>query len=71
METEQRTTYGIAEWVATLRARRTEEELAALAVGTREREAARRSSPEEPEFHHELRAALVPEAEWGVATYRG
>jgi hypothetical protein len=32
---EQRT-YGIAEWAATLRARRTEKELAALAAVTRE-----------------------------------
>ena len=32
---EQRT-YGIAEWAATLRARRTEKELAALAAATRE-----------------------------------
>ena len=44
MENEQRT-YGIPEWAAALRVRRTEEELAA---GTREREAARRSSPQEP-----------------------
>jgi hypothetical protein len=70
VETEQRT-YGIAEWAAALRARRTEEELAALAAGARDREAVRRSSPQEPEFHPKLRAALVPEAEWGVATYRG
>jgi hypothetical protein len=70
VENEQRT-YGIPEWAAALRARRTEEELAALAVGTREREAARRSSPQEPEFHPKLPAAPVPEAEWGVATYWG
>ena len=45
MENEQRT-YGIAEWAATLRERRTEKELAALAAVTREREAAR-SGPKE------------------------
>ena len=71
MENEQRTTYGIAEWAATLRARRTEEELAAVAAGIRECQAARRSSPQEPESHPRLPAAPVPEAEWGVATYRG
>ena len=38
MENEQRT-YGIAEWAAALRVRRTEKELAALAAGIREREA--------------------------------
>jgi hypothetical protein len=69
VENEQRT-YGIPEWAATLRARRTEEELAALATETRGREAARRSSPQEPEFHPRLPAAPAPEAEWGVATYR-
>ena len=37
METEQ-PTYGIAEWAAALRAKRAEEELAVLAVATRERE---------------------------------
>ena len=35
MENDQRT-YGIAEWAAELRARRTEKELAALAAATRE-----------------------------------
>jgi hypothetical protein len=69
VENEQRT-YGIPEWVATLRARRTEEELAAVAAGIRERQAARRSLPQEPEFHSRLPAAPVPEAGWGVATYR-
>ena len=64
MENEQRT-YGIAEWAAALRARRTEEELAEIATWAREREAARSSSPQEPEFHPKLQAALVPEAEWG------
>ncbi len=44
MENEQRT-YGLAEWAAALRVRRTEEELAAA---TRELEAARRSSPQQP-----------------------
>ena len=44
MENEQRT-YGLAEWAAALRVRRTEEELAAA---TRELEAARRSSSQEP-----------------------
>jgi hypothetical protein len=48
VENEQRTTYGIAEWAATLRARRTEEELAAVAEGIRECQAAKRSSPQEP-----------------------
>jgi uncharacterized protein (TIGR02271 family) len=38
VENEQRT-YGIAEWAAALRVRRTEKELAALAAGIREREA--------------------------------
>jgi hypothetical protein len=70
VENEQRT-YGIAEWAAALRVRRTEEELAALAAGVRDREAVRRSSPQEPEFHPKPRAALVPEAERGVATNRG
>ena len=70
METEQRT-YGIAEWCAALRVQRTEKVFAALAAGAREREAARRSSPQEPEFHPKLQAALVPETEWRVATYRG
>jgi hypothetical protein len=88
VENEQRTTYGIAEWAATLRAQRTEKELAAVAAGIRECQAARRSSPQPPQesasakprggarrrnpmFHPRLPAALVPKAEWGVATYRG
>ena len=70
MENEQRT-YGIAEWSAALRVQRTEKEFVALAAGAREREAARRSSPQEPEFHPKLQAALVPETEWRVATYQG
>jgi hypothetical protein len=49
VENEQRTTYGIAEWAATLRARRTEKELAAVTAGIRECQAARRSSPQEPD----------------------
>jgi hypothetical protein len=46
VENEHRT-YGLAEWAAALRVRRTEEELA-LAAATREREAARRNSSQEP-----------------------
>jgi stress response protein YsnF len=38
VENEQRT-YGIPEWAAALRMRRTEKELAALAAATRERKA--------------------------------
>jgi hypothetical protein len=45
VENEHRT-YGIAEWAAALRMRRTEKELAALAAATRERKAAS-SGPKE------------------------
>jgi hypothetical protein len=100
VENEQRT-YGLAEWAAALRVRRTEEELA-LAAAAREREAARRSSPQEPASAKaadevrvrknvrkadresievervplsgeaaDRRGAPVPEAEWGLTTYRG
>jgi hypothetical protein len=58
VENEQRT-YGIAEWAAALRVRRTEKELAALAAGTREREAARRSSPQEPASAKPARSAFA------------
>ena len=47
MKNEHRT-YGITEWAAALRVKRTEEELAAA---TREREAARGQGPRESNHH--------------------
>ena len=69
MENEQHT-YGITEWAAALRVRRTEVELAAVAAGTREREAGEvrvrknvrtdRESIEVPTRHEEVSVERVP-----------
>jgi stress response protein YsnF len=63
VENEQRT-YGIAEWAAALRVRRTEKELAALAAATREvrvRKNVRsdRESIEVPTRHEEVSVERV------------
>jgi uncharacterized protein (TIGR02271 family) len=69
VENEQHT-YGITEWAAALRVRRTEVELAAVAAGTRERKAGEvsvrkrvrtdRESIEVPTRHEEVSVERVP-----------
>ena len=68
MENEQRT-YGIAEWAAALRVRRTEKELAALAAATREREAARSGSESTSGPTREHRGAHAPRGGLGGAGF--
>jgi hypothetical protein len=68
VETEQRT-YGIAEWAATLRERRTEKELAALAAATREREPRGQGPKERQERPREHRGAQAPRGGLGGAGF--
>jgi hypothetical protein len=68
VENEQRT-YGIAEWAAALRERRTEKELAALAAATREREATRSRSEERQERPREHSGAHAPRGGLGGAGF--
>jgi hypothetical protein len=68
VENEQRA-YGIAEWAAALRMRRTEIELAALAAATREREAARSGPKERQDRPRENRGTHAPRGGHGGAGF--
>ena len=68
MENEQRTN-GIAEWAAALRVPHTEQELAAVAAATREREAARSGPKERQDRPPEHRGAHAPRGGLGGASF--